>query len=106
MRPGELLSFRVLIPIVIHGVTAIERDALVTARVTLSKRGGIGVSQGDSYWAMEDVVAADNTRILFDPRPARETMGYGAWKTKARIAKVVTRSWIRAGLREPAIRRK
>ena len=29
IRPGELLSFRVLIPIIIDGVTAIEKDALV-----------------------------------------------------------------------------
>lgn len=67
IRPGELLSFRVLIPIVIDGVTAIERDALVTARVTLSKRGGHWGKSGRLIWAMEDVVAADNTRILLDP---------------------------------------
>ena len=67
IRPGELLSFRVLIPIIIDGVTAIERDALVTARVTLAKRGGHWGKSGRLAWAMEDVVAADNTRILLDP---------------------------------------
>jgi len=67
IKPGELLSFRVLIPVIIDGVTAIEKDALVTARVTLSKRGGHWGKAGRLAWAMEDVVAADNTRILLDP---------------------------------------
>ena len=67
IKPGELLSFRVLIPVIIDGVTAIEKGALVTARVTLSKRGGHWGKAGRLAWAMEDVVAADNTRILLDP---------------------------------------
>jgi hypothetical protein len=67
MKPGELLSFRVLIPVVIDGVTAIESNALVTARVTVSKRGGHWGKAGHLAWAMEDVVASDNTRVLLDP---------------------------------------
>jgi hypothetical protein len=67
MQAGELLSFRVLIPIIIDGVTAIERDALVTARVTMAKRGGHWGKSGRLAWAMEDVIATDNTRILLDP---------------------------------------
>jgi len=67
IKPGELLSFRVLIPIIIDGVTAIEKDALVTARVTLAKRGGHWGKAGLLAWSMEDVVAADNTRILLNP---------------------------------------
>ncbi|HVQ40528.1 MAG TPA: hypothetical protein VMS31_23505 [Pyrinomonadaceae bacterium] len=67
MRPGELISFRVLIPIIIDGVTAIEKDALVTARITFSKRGGHWGKAGRLAWAMEDVVARDHTRVLLDP---------------------------------------
>jgi hypothetical protein len=67
IKPGELLSFRVLIPIIIEGATAIEKGALVTARVTLAKRGGHWGKAGRLAWSMEDVVAADNTRILLDP---------------------------------------
>jgi hypothetical protein len=67
IKPGELLSFRVLIPVIVDGVTAIEKDALVTARVTLAKRGGHWGKAGHLAWAMEDVVAADNTRVLLDP---------------------------------------
>jgi hypothetical protein len=67
IKPGELLSFRVLIPVIVDGVTAIEKDALVTARVTLAKRGGHWGKAGRLAWAMEDVVATDNTRVLLDP---------------------------------------
>jgi hypothetical protein len=67
MRPGELLSFRVLIPVIVDGVTTIEKDALVTARVTEAKRGGHWGKAGRLAWAMEDVVAVDNTRVLLDP---------------------------------------
>lgn len=69
VKPGELLSFRVLIPILVDGVIAIDKDALVTARVTLAKRGGHWGKAGRLAWAMEDVVAADNTRVLLDPAP-------------------------------------
>jgi len=67
IKPGELLSFRVLIPVIVDGVTAIEKDALVTARVTLAMRGGHWGKAGRLAWVMEDVVAADNTRVLLDP---------------------------------------
>jgi hypothetical protein len=67
IRPGELLSFRVLIPVIVDGVTAIEKDALVTARVTLGMRGGHWGKAGRLAWVMEDVVAVDNTRVLLDP---------------------------------------
>jgi hypothetical protein len=33
VRPGELLSFRVLVPVRIDGESVIDKDALVTARV-------------------------------------------------------------------------
>src|SRR6266540_446360 len=38
MRPNDFLSFRVLIPIRVDGVTLIDKDALVTGRVVESKR--------------------------------------------------------------------
>src|SRR5438132_13485175 len=40
MRPGDLLSFRVLVPIRIDGVTLIDPYSLVTARGVQAKRGG------------------------------------------------------------------
>ena len=70
VKPGERISFRVLVPIVIDGVTVIERDALVTARITNAKRGGHWGKAGKLVWSMEDVVAADNTRIPLTPETA------------------------------------
>jgi hypothetical protein len=70
VKPGERISFRVLVPIVINGVTVIERDALVTARITNAKRGGHWGRAGKLQWSMEDVVAADNTRIPLAPETA------------------------------------
>lgn len=68
VRVGELLSFRVLVPIQIDGVTAIERDALVTARVTRAKRGGHWGKGGRLNWTMEDVIAVNNARIPLAPQ--------------------------------------
>lgn len=70
MKAGERISFRVLVPIMIDGVTVIERDALVTARITSAKRGGHWGRAGKLQWSMEDVVAADNTRIPLAPETA------------------------------------
>ena len=67
LKPGEHISFRVLVPIVIDGVAVIEEGALVTARVTQAKRGGHWGKGGKLAWSMEDVVAVDNSRILLAP---------------------------------------
>lgn len=64
LRPGEFLSFRVLVPIRIDGVTLIDPYSLVTARVVLAKRGGHWGKAGKLAWMMQDVVAADLTRVL------------------------------------------
>jgi len=70
LKPGEHISFRVLVPIVIDGVAVIEEGALVTARVTQAKRGGHWGKGGKLAWSMEDVVAVDNSRILLAPETA------------------------------------
>ena len=62
LKPNEYLSFRVLIPVKIDGVTVIEKDALVTARVVDAKRGGHWGKAGRLSWTMVDVVAIDGTR--------------------------------------------
>ncbi|HLN97109.1 MAG TPA: hypothetical protein VK208_01375 [Pyrinomonadaceae bacterium] len=70
LKPGERISFRVLVPIVSDGVTLIEKGALVTARVTESKRGGHWGKAGKLAWSMEDVVAVDNSRVPLAPETA------------------------------------
>ena len=68
MRPGEFLSFRVLVPIRIDGVTLIDPYSLVTARVVQAKRGGHWGKAGKLTWMMQDVVAADLTRVTLTAR--------------------------------------
>jgi hypothetical protein len=63
VRSGELLSFRVLVPIKIDGEVVIDKDALVTARVLVARRGGHWGRAGRLSWIMRDVIAVDGTRI-------------------------------------------
>ena len=63
LRPNDYLSFRVLIPIKVDGVTVIEKGALVTGRVVEAKRGRHWGKAGRLSWTMVDVVSTDGTRI-------------------------------------------
>lgn len=119
IRPGELLSFRVLVSVIIDGLTAIEKGALVTARVTESKRGGHWGKAGRLAWAMEDVVAVDNTRILLDPathsrnealwdlekgkdsKPGNAQVGQGSVKGTSHKGEVATKTVIAAAIFPP-----
>jgi hypothetical protein len=63
VRKHDFLSFRVLVPVKVDGVTLIERDALVTGRIIEAKRGGRWGKSGKLSWIMLDVVAADLSRV-------------------------------------------
>jgi hypothetical protein len=63
VRTEDLISFRVLIPIKIDGVTVIDKYSLVTGRVIQAKRGGHWGKAGKLTWLMQDVVAVDLTRV-------------------------------------------
>jgi hypothetical protein len=63
VRRDDAVSFRLLIPIVIDGVTVIEKDALVTGRIVQAKRGGRWGKAGKLSWTMVDVVAVDLSRV-------------------------------------------
>ena len=67
MRPNDFLSFRVLVPVKVDGVTLIDKDALVTGRVVESKRGGRWGKAGKLSWIMLDVVAVDLSRVPVQP---------------------------------------
>ena len=117
VKPGERISFRVLVPIVIDGVTVIERDALVTARITEAKRGGHWGKAGKLVWSMEDVVAANNTRIPLDPETSSRSdklwsleakhtnsetpMGAGSVKGTSHAAEVATKTIVAGALFPP-----
>jgi hypothetical protein len=68
VRPEELISFRVVVPIKVDGVTVIEKYSLVTGRVVEAKRGGHWGKAGKLSWSMQDVVASDLTRVPLQAR--------------------------------------
>jgi hypothetical protein len=63
LRMNDLISFRVIVPIKIDGVTVIEKNSLVTGRIAQAKRGGHWGKAGKLAWTMQDVVAVDLTRV-------------------------------------------
>lgn len=63
VRSEDLISFRVLVPIKVDGVTVIEKYSLVTGRVVEAKRGRRWGRAGRLSWIMQDVVAVDLTRV-------------------------------------------
>src|SRR6266853_3165617 len=63
LRPNDYLTFRVLIPIKVDGIIAIEKDALVTGRVVEARRGRHWGKAGKLQWTIVDVVAIDGTRV-------------------------------------------
>jgi hypothetical protein len=73
LAPGDLLSFRVLVPVKVDDVTVIDQYALVTGRVVRSKRGGHWGKAGKLTWVMQDVVAVDLTRVPLTLQP--DTVG-------------------------------
>jgi hypothetical protein len=117
VKPGELISFRTLIPVVVEGVTVIEKGALVTARITQAKRGGHWGKAGRLAWSMEDVVGADNTRILLAPETrsrdeklwslekkmtnSETAMGEGRIKGTSHSGEVATRAVLAGALFPP-----
>ena len=72
VRKYDFLSFRVLVPVKIDGVTLIEENALVTARVVEAKRGGRWGKSGKLSWIMLDVVASDLSRVPVQPHARDE----------------------------------
>jgi hypothetical protein len=62
-KAGDLLSFRVLVPVKVDNATVIEENALVTGRVVKAKKAGHWGKAGKLVWTMQDVVAVDMTRV-------------------------------------------
>jgi hypothetical protein len=71
LRPGELISFRVVVPVRINDAIVIDKGALVTGRVLESKRGRHWGRAGLLYWTMQDVLAVDGSRIPVQAQPAK-----------------------------------
>jgi hypothetical protein len=100
LKPNEYLSFRVLIPVKVDGVTVIEKNALVTARVVDAKRGRHWGKAGRLSWTMVDVVAVDGTR---PPLQAQRDLpdGRNGIKGTSHGAEVATRTIVMGALLAP-----
>jgi len=66
---GDLISFRVLVPVKIGDSIVIGSNALVTAQIAKAKRAGHWGKAGKLTWTMRDVVAVDLTRVSLMANP-------------------------------------
>jgi hypothetical protein len=62
-KPKDEISFRVVNPIMVNGITVIEKGATATGRIEKSKRGGHFGKAGLLLWTMESVTAVDGSQI-------------------------------------------
>ena len=63
VRKGDLVSFRVVNPVIVDGQVVVEKGAAVTAVVTKAERGGHFGRAGRIAWVLKEVTAADGTRL-------------------------------------------
>lgn len=63
VQEGSAVSFTVVHPVKINGVTVISAGARATARVTKAKKGGSWGRAGTLVWEMKDVVAVDGSKV-------------------------------------------
>jgi hypothetical protein len=63
VEEGSAVSFTMVHPLVVNGVTVIARGARATARVTKAKKGGSWGRAGQLAWMMQDVMAVDGSKI-------------------------------------------
>ena len=68
-KVGDLISFRVLVPVKVNDVIVIGNNALVTGRLVKAKRAGHWGKAGKLAWTMQDVVAVDLTRVSLTANP-------------------------------------
>lgn len=67
VKKDAALSFRVVSPVVINGVTVIERGALANGRVVKAKGARRWGRSGELVWTVQDVTAADGQTVLLTP---------------------------------------
>jgi len=66
VEEGSAVSFIVVHPVKINGVTVISAGARATARVTKAKKGGSWGRAGTLAWEMRDVVAIDGSKVSLE----------------------------------------
>jgi hypothetical protein len=100
IKAGDLLSFRVLVPVKVDDVTVIDENALVTGRVVKAKRAGHWGKAGKLVWTMQDVVAIDLTRVPLTAQPSLPAGQQGV-TGQSHGAEVATRTVVMGALLAP-----
>ena len=80
-KPGDQISFRVVNPIKVNGVTLIEQGAIATGRIEKAKRGGHFGKAGLFVWTMQTVTAVDGSQI-----PLRTSQVRSAATARVKVA--------------------
>ncbi len=77
MKVGDIVDFSVTQPVIVDGVTIIEKGAPARAHITTAKQSGRWGKAGKLEWAMKDVMTVDGTRIpvRFTERSLGESKG-------------------------------
>lgn len=70
-KPNDKISFRVVNPVKINGVTVIEQGAVATGKVDRAKRGGHFGKAGLFVWTMQTVTGVDGSQIPLRVAPTR-----------------------------------
>ncbi|HVS81481.1 MAG TPA: hypothetical protein VHE60_07085 [Pyrinomonadaceae bacterium] len=99
-RPGDFLSFRVLVSVMIDSVTLIDKNSLVTGRVVEAKRGRHWGKAGRLSWTMQDVVAVDGTRVALQAQKDLPT-GRNGIKGTSHGGEVATKTILMGALLAP-----
>jgi hypothetical protein len=60
---GTMVNLKVVEPLVVNGVTVLERGALARARITESKKAGRMGHQSEIAWTLEDVVTVEGKPV-------------------------------------------
>ena len=70
-KPNDRISFRVVNPVKIDGVTLVEQGANATGRIERAKRGGHWGKAGLLVWTMQSVTAIDGSQVPVRPTSVR-----------------------------------
>src|SRR5688572_29963229 len=70
-KPNDKISFRVVNPVKIDGVTLVEQGTNATGRIERAKRGGHWGKAGLLVWTMQSVTAVDGSQVSVRPSSIR-----------------------------------
>ena len=62
-KEGDIVDFTIVNPVVVNGITVLEKGAPAKARIAAAKKAGYWGKAGRIGWTMQDGLAADGNRI-------------------------------------------